>query len=131
MLKIVEVHAASGVRGEYVVLQNQGLVTVSLRGWALCTEAYLNGSPEERADSMYVFRDDIPIGPYTRVVLFTGNGEDGWVPTVDGRQAFCAYWNRQERVWTYASQAYVLHLSASTRIVKPADSLLAATAVSP
>ncbi len=113
MLKIVEVHAAECARGEYVVLQNQGLVTVSLRGWALCTDAYLEGEPGQMAGEMYVFREDVPIKPYTHVVLFSGYGEDGWVPTTDGRQAYCAYWNRSDRIWTYAQHIHVLHLLAS------------------
>src|SRR5579871_2899505 len=101
MLKIVEIHAASGVQGEYIVLQNMGLVTVSLRGWALCSDAFLEGEPAKLAEEMYIFREDVAIKPYTNVVLFTGEGEDGWVPTIDGKQAYCAYWGRPERLWTH------------------------------
>ncbi len=119
MLKIVDIHAAAGVQGEYVVLENQGLVTVSLRGWALCTDAYLGGDAAQLAAEMYIFREDIPIKPYTRIVLFTGSGQDGWVPTVDGRQAYCAYWGRSERVWTHAAHAHILHLLSSKRIAAP------------
>src|ERR1044071_5792751 len=43
MLKIIDVHASASAGGEYVVLQNEGLTTVNLRGWALCTQRYLNG----------------------------------------------------------------------------------------
>ncbi len=96
MLKIVEVHPAANPQSEYVVLQNQGLVTVNLRGWAVCTEDYLEGSAQEAVAGMYVFRDDIPVKPYARVVLFTGEGIAGWVPTVDGKQAYCAYWGRTQ-----------------------------------
>jgi hypothetical protein len=120
MLKIVDIHTAAGARGEYVVLQNQGLVTVSLRGWALCTDAYLYGEAAQVAAEMYIFRDDIPIKPYTQVVLFTGEGTDGWQPTVDGRQAYCAYWGRNRRVWTDALHIHVLQMSASRRIAAPA-----------
>jgi hypothetical protein len=123
MLKIVEVHASDGVRGEYVVLQNMGLVTVSLRGWALCTDAYLDGDEYQIAAQLYVFRDDMPIKPYTRVVLFTGSGVDGWQPTTDGRQAYCAYWNRAERIWSVTETIHVLHLSASKRIPIPAEAV--------
>jgi hypothetical protein len=119
MLRIVDIHTASSARGEYIVLQNQGLVTVSLRGWALCTDAYLQGNPVRLADEMYVFRDDIAVKPYTRVVLFTGEGRDGWQPTVDGRQAYCAYWGRTERVWSLAGSVHVLQLFASRRIAPP------------
>jgi len=116
MLKIVEIHAASGVQGEYIVLQNMGLVTVSLRGWALCSDAFLEGEPAKLAEEMYIFREDVAIKPYTNVVLFTGEGEDGWVPTIDGKQAYCAYWGRPERLWTHTDNVHVLHLLASRRI---------------
>ncbi len=118
MLKIIEVHPATSTQGEYVVLQNTGLVTVSLRGWALCTDAYLDDDPLRMAQEMYIFRDDVPIKPYTRVVLFTGCGEDDWMPTIDGRQAYCAYWNRRERLWTSASHVHLLHL-LNSKIVLP------------
>jgi|SRR5579862_2664582 len=113
MLKIIEVHASERQGGEYVVLQNVGLVTVNLRGWALCTDAYLEGDPNRMAGQMYVFRDEVGIKPYTRVVLFTGHGEDGWVPTIDGRQAYCAYWNRIDKVWTDARNVHVLQMLAT------------------
>jgi hypothetical protein len=128
MLKIVEVHPAARVQGEYIVLENTGLITLSLRGWALCTDAYLEGDFTQIADTMYIFRDDVPIKPYTRVVLFTGSGQDGWVPTTDGKQAYCAYWDRHERVWTYAANVHVLHLLNSKRIV-PQTAAGASTAV--
>lgn len=128
MLRIVDVHAAPTARGEYIVLQNQGLVTVSLRGWALCTDAYLCGDADQIASEMYIFRDDIPIKPYTRVVLFTGEGEDGWLPTVDGRQAYCAYWGRQERIWSQTDSVHILHLLSSRRVAQSSPPALLANA---
>ncbi len=126
MLKIIEVHPALNSQGEYIVLQNQGLVTVSLRGWALCTDAYLDGDPLRMAQEMYVFRDEVAIKPYTRVVLFTGNGEDEWVPTIDGRQAYCAYWNRRDCLWSSAAHVHLLHMLAS-RVVVPVPQAVPAT----
>ena len=117
MLKIVEVHPAANPQGEYVVLQNQGLVTVNLRGWAICTEDYLTGSPQEAAAGMYVFREDIAVKPYARVVLFTGGGEAGWVPTVDGKQAYCAYWGRTQAIWKHSQTVHVLQMAASRKVV--------------
>ena len=118
MLKIIEVHPALNTQGEYIVLQNQGLVTVSLRGWALCTDAYLEGDAARMIQEMYVFREEVAIKPYTRVVLFTGSGEDEWVPTIDGRQAYCAYWNRRDCLWSSAAHVHLLHLLTS-RVVVP------------
>jgi len=120
MFRIVDVHVAEGARAEYVVLQNLGIITVSLRGWAVCTGAYLDGDTNEIASQMYVFKCDVPVNPYTRVVLFTGSGEDGWMPTVDGREAYCAYWNRHERIWSHATHIHVLRVSGSRSIKETA-----------
>ena len=117
MLKIVDAHPAPYAQGEYLVLQNVGLVTVSLRGWAVCTDAYLEGNAAQVTASMYIFREEIAVKPYTRVVLFTGAGCDGWLPTTDGRQAYCAYWNRARPVWNDAANVHILQLLASRRIV--------------
>ena len=119
MLKLVDIHASATVQGEYVVLQNLGVVAVSLRGWALCTDAYFGDDVYRMAAQMFVFRDDVAIKPHTRIVLFTGCGDDGWMPTTDGREAYCAYWNRKERIWSVADHIHVLHLLASRRLRAP------------
>lgn len=129
MLKVVDVHPAADVRGEYVVLQNQGLVSVTLRGWALCTEALLSGEMTQIADELYVFRDEIAVKPYTKVVVFSGEGEDGWVPTTDGRLAYCAYWNRSRRIWSDAKRVHLLHLANSRPVVSDAPQQAFAAAV--
>ncbi len=116
MLKIVELHTSKNAQGEYVVLQNHGLTTVNLRGWAICTEAYLEGCIRDMTEEMFIFREDISIKPYTYVVLFSGQGVDDWEPTVDGRQAYCAYWNRRNSVWRNTSHVHILQLTASRRV---------------
>jgi hypothetical protein len=117
MLKIVEVHTSPRAQCEYVVLQNVGLVNVNLRGWALCTDAFLEADNARLLDEMYIFREDAQIKPYARVVLFTGFGENEWVPTVDGKQAFCVYWGRVDPVWQDASNVHVLHMLTTRRVV--------------
>ena len=97
MLKIVEIHCAETVQNEYIVLQNQGSVAVYLRGWAVCTDAYLSEDSAGHC-GMYVFRMSEEVKPYTHIVLFTGVGENGWVPTHDGRLAYCVYWGKPQRV---------------------------------
>ena len=119
MLKIVEVHPTPRAQGEYVVLQNVGLVNVNLRGWALCTDAILEADNLRLAEEMYIFREDVQIKPYARVVLFTGIGDNEWLPTIDGKHAYCAYWGRSEPVWTDAANVHVLHMLTTRRIVFP------------
>lgn len=116
MLRIVEVHAGRSVNREYIVLQNQGVTTQSLRGWVLCADSYLHGDPAAASDAMFIFTQDVPIKPYTRVVLFTGRGEDGWYSTVDGKKAYVAYWGRTERVWSHAGAVHLLQPASSRRI---------------
>jgi hypothetical protein len=117
MLKIVDIHLSPTAVGEYIVLQNQGLQTVSLRGWAVCTECYLHGALDEAVREMFVFREDVRVKPYTRVVLFTGEGQSGWHPTTDGKQAYLIYWGRAEAVWGKSDYLHLLQLASSRKVV--------------
>jgi len=117
MLKIMEVHPSLNPCGEYVVLQNVGLVTINLKGCAICTDAFLSDSGiGVDATNIYLFRDEVSLRPYMRVVLFTGSGENAWVPTVDGKHAYCAFWGRHTSVWSDSQQVHFLQLSTSRRV---------------
>jgi len=117
MLKITEIHPSRNASGEYVVLQNQGLMTVALRGWMLCSEAYLSPEWDPRIHPVYVFRQEVAIKPYQRVVLFTGAGEEGWYSTTDGKLAYVAYWGRSECAWSRVGHLHVLHCASSRRVL--------------
>jgi hypothetical protein len=116
MFKIMELHPSSHPNGEYVVLQNHGLMTESLRGWVLCSDALLLADPEAAAREMYVFREDISVRPYGRVVLYTGAGAPGWYPTTDGKHAYVAFWGRRDRIWSCVDQVHLLHIACSRRL---------------
>lgn len=116
MLKIVDVHLSANVHGEYIVIQNQGLTTISLRGWIVVTEDYLCADSAIRPPVMYVFREDAPIKPYARVVLFTGHGTDGWHPTNDGKPAYVAYWGSDEFRWAGANRCILLQPASTKHI---------------
>lgn len=116
MLRIVDVHVSETAIGEYVVLQNQGLTTVSLHGWLLCTDAYLGEGTALSQAGAYVFVGDIPVKPYSRVVLFTGCGQDGWYPTNDGKRAYVAFWGRADPVWSHADRVHLLQPACSRKI---------------
>ncbi|MCC6730696.1 MAG: hypothetical protein IT208_15290 [Chthonomonadales bacterium] len=124
-MKVLEVHLSASAAGEYVVLQNQGLTTLSLRGWALCGDAYLSGEVAAAAGQMHVFLDDVPVRPYTRVVLFTGEGQGGWCPTTDGKQAYLVYWGRSECVWRRCARVHVLRMCASYPVGREAEDMAA------
>ena len=117
MLKIVDVHLSSSPQGEYIVLQNQGLQTISLRGWAVVTDRWFWGEPESAAPETYVFCRDVSIRPYTRVVLFTGQGEEGWRPTTDGKQAYLVYWGRDRSAWHDTEFVHLVHVVSSKRAI--------------
>lgn len=117
MLKIIEVHPALRPEAEYVVLQNEGLVSLALCGWALCSETVFDSDSRGWSSSFYMFDQDANIRPYTRVVLFTGSGEDGWAPTIDGKQAFLAHWNRQQSVWKHAQTIHIMRITGSRRVI--------------
>ncbi len=123
MLKIVDVHLSESVNGEYLVLQNHGLTTISLHGWVVTTDSYTSGSPSAGDDEMYIFCGEILIKPYARVVLFTGPGADGWCPTTDGKWAYVAYWGRQRRVWANAGRVTLLQPVCSRKIGVAVDPL--------
>jgi hypothetical protein len=119
MLKIVDVHLSSSPQGEYVVLQNQGLQTISLRGWAVVTDKWFWGEPVSAAPETYVFCRDVPIRPYARVVLFTGAGEEGWCPTTDGKHAYLVYWGRAASAWRDTECLHLVHVASSKRTASP------------
>lgn len=121
MLKIVDLHLAQTPSAEYVVLQNQGLMTVDLHGWVLCSEKYLLGEPVAASRETYVFTDHVSVKPYGRVVLFTGAGISGWYPTTDGKQAYVCYWGQRDTVWDRAEQIHLLYSASSRKVTSPND----------
>ncbi|MDE2126812.1 MAG: lamin tail domain-containing protein [Armatimonadetes bacterium] len=124
MLKIVEVHPAPTPKGEYLVLRNEGLNTIDLREWMVSSEGLFTGA-ENRENQLYVFPRETLVKPYVNVVLFTGEGEDGWAPTVDNKRAWCAFWQRKECVWRAATHVHVLRVAATRRVPLPTDGALA------
>ena len=116
MLKITEVHRSANPGGEYVVLQNHGLMTESLRGWALCSDTFLGGDPYAAARELYIFSEDVAIRPYGRVVLFSGAGASGWYPTTDGKRAYVVYWGLRDPLWSRVDQVHLLHIASSRRM---------------
>ena len=115
MLKILDIHLSPSPQSEYVVLQHHGLQTISLRGWAVVTDTWFWNEPERAAPEMYVFASDVPLKPYTRVVLFTGEGEDGWCPTTDGKQAYLVYMGRADSAWSTTECLHLVHVASSRR----------------
>lgn len=125
MLKIIELHASTNPQSEYIVLENQGLNTINLKGYALCTDAYFTGDTQRLTDEIFIFQEDAFIKPFTRVVLLTGVGEGGWFPTIDGKRAYCLFWNRRASMWSQHSDVHLLHIAGSRRVVPESISMSA------
>ena len=102
MLRIIDIQVSGTAAGEWIVLQNQGMQPVNLRGWVLAGDRYLSGDPSTAASQMFIFTADQLIKPGARVVLLSIHGKDGWYATVEGGSAFVAYANRSESLWAQA-----------------------------
>ncbi|MCX6358762.1 MAG: hypothetical protein NT029_03065 [Armatimonadetes bacterium] len=119
MLKIEDIHPCADPAGEYVVLQNHGLNTISLRGWVICDDSYMAADAELGQHAMYVFTEDIAVKPYVRIVLFTGQGANEWRPTTDGKFAYLVFWGKERTAWKDADRVYLLQ-PVSMRRAQPA-----------
>lgn len=100
MLRIVGVQRSQEPKSEFVLLQNQGILKVQLRGHLVVDEHTLMSSGNER---QFAFTDDemIPAGCY--VLLLTGEGINGWRLSADGSHVYHVYWNRKAPVWLHDS----------------------------
>lgn len=125
MLKIIELHASINSQSEYIVLENQGLNSINLKGYALCTDAYFTGDSRRLSDEIFIFQEALFIKPFTRVVLLTGIGEEGWFPTVDGKKAYCLFWNKGSGVWCKHEEVHLLQITNSRRVVPESVALSA------
>jgi hypothetical protein len=122
MLKIIDIQVSGTAAGEWVVLQNQGMTPVNLRGFVVCGNSYLSGNPESAAKQMFIFTADETLKPGTRVALLSAHGKDGWQPTVEGGTAFVAYANRAESLWSHADELHLLQ-PVSSRPIHPSQIL--------
>ena len=122
MLKIIDIQVSGTAAGEWVVLQNQGMTAVNLRGFVICGDNYLNGNAESAAKQMFIFTADESVKPGVRAVLLSTHGVDGWQPTIDGGSAYVAYANRAESLWSHADELHLLQ-PISTRRIHPGQIL--------
>lgn len=103
MLRIVGVQSGDEACDEFVLLQNQGVLKIHLRGTILTDEFALCGGEGFSRDRMFVFSDDVVVPPSAYVMVVTGPGRDGWSRSRDGSPVYFAYWNRSKPVWSQAS----------------------------
>ena|SRR5438477_12336107 len=105
MLRIIGIQRSDDAQGEFVLLHNQGILKVQLRGHMVADEeGLLNLDP----DRMFSFTDEelIPAGCY--VILVSGEGIGGWRKSADGSHIYHVYWNRRTPAW--ADEESPMHL---------------------
>lgn len=99
MLRIVGVHKDELAQNEFVLLQNQGHMRVTLKGHVIMSDSMVQGSNEPL---WHVFSDEeaVPAGLY--VLLSSGSGQPHWARTKDGAHVYHTYMNRTDSVWNHA-----------------------------
>jgi len=97
VIRIVGLQRNESTAQEFVLLQNQGSLRLSLRGHLVVSDAAI-----EHADlsfAAHAFNDDVLIPPGMYVLLSTGRGTPRWTRTKEGALVYYAYMNRDSAVW--------------------------------
>lgn len=112
MLRIVGVQKAESPAREFVLLQNQGSMRVTLRGHLVISDESLSSG--SLTNAAHCFADDVHIAPGLFVILFSGDGEPRWAKTKDGTHVYYAYMGRSHPVWNQTpSTLHVLSVQHS------------------
>jgi hypothetical protein len=108
MLRIIGLQRADHAEQEFILLQNQGSMRVTLRGHALLGEgALVHG---DLSGVSYAFSEDIQIPAGQYVILFSGTGIPRWAKTKDNHMIYHVYMGSRMPVWS--SAPLPLHLLA-------------------
>lgn len=97
MLRIVGIQKHELPGQEFILLQNQGHMRMSLRGHVVMSESAMTG--RNIGDAAHAFDDDQIIPPSLFVLLSTGTGTPHWGRTRDGAHVYFTYMNRTESIW--------------------------------
>lgn len=99
MLRIVGVQRTHEPNEEFVLLQNQGVLKVNLKGHLIASENAFELDGSFSPDSVFAFSDDVIIPPKSFVMLVTGVGDDGWGRSKDGSLVYYKFWQKNRTVW--------------------------------
>lgn len=97
MLRIIGVERSEEPNCEFVLLQNQGSLKVTLRGHALVADKELLDSATEHALHVFTEAEDIPGGLF--VMVKSGYGSPHWGHSSDGRPVYVTYMHRHTALW--------------------------------
>ena len=101
MIRIVGLQRSESAAQEFVLLQNQGSMRLSLRGHVVISDSAVDDS--NMAQAAHVFSDYVFIPPGMYVLLFSGQGNPRWTRTKDGALVYYCYMNRCSAVWDRSS----------------------------
>jgi hypothetical protein len=97
MIRIVAVQKSANPDEEFVLLQNQGSLRISLRGHVVLSECSIDSEVIGRAAHVFSDEEKVPAGMY--ILLRSGSGSSRWTKTKDGSLVYYAYMGRTSAVW--------------------------------
>jgi hypothetical protein len=97
VIRIVGVQKNAVAEQEFVLLQNQGSMRISLRGHVVLSDCAVETG--DLGMTAHAFKDDVPVPPGMYVILFSGHGTSRWAKTKDGAQVYYTYMGRDACVW--------------------------------
>jgi hypothetical protein len=98
VLRIVGVQKNAFAEQEFVLLQNQGSMRISLRGHVVLSECAVDSG--DLGITAHAFKDEVNVPPGMYVILFSGIGTPRWAKTKDGAMVYYSYMRREASVWT-------------------------------
>lgn len=125
MIRIVGVERSMDPLKEAVLMQNQGVMRVNLKGHALlasCAEGSCAWG-----STAHVFTEDVELPAGTFVWVVTGEASSGWSRTRDGHHVYRTSLHRDESVWS--DEYCVLHLLAPQHTFCPRSRAAAVSAI--
>ena len=97
MLRIVGVQKNAFAEQEFVLLQNQGSMRITLRGHVVLSECAVDSG--DLGLTAHAFKDEVHVPPGMYVILFSGSGTPRWAKTKDGALVYYSYMGKDAEVW--------------------------------
>ncbi|MES1228381.1 MAG: hypothetical protein ABUL72_06890 [Armatimonadota bacterium] len=119
MVRIVGVQRSDEVGQEFVLLQNQGSMRVSMKGYALVTEAAFSG---EEAP-MCLLTEEVDLHPGMYMLVRSCIGPARWTKCGEGAPVYYAYLGRTKPLWG-ASHSPVHLLAPQHTYVERAEAMV-------
>lgn len=106
MVRIVGVQRSTRVLDEFVLLQNQGTLRVSMRGFALVSGVALDGDD----GSFSLLTDELDLHPGQYMLVRSCIGPSRWMQPEDGAPIYYHFLGHTRPVWGQEQEA--VHLLA-------------------